>query len=64
MNQKEFIDFLNKDMRLIGLHERRPTVGDWDVLVQEGLFHPAPYYKNEIPDALKSWRKWRAYHRS
>jgi hypothetical protein len=64
MNQKEFIDFLTHDMKRIGLYERRPTMEDWDALVQEGFFHPPPYYKNEIPVALKIWRKWRVHHSS
>ena len=64
MNQKEFIDFLTKDMKRIDLHEHRPTYLEWDALVQEGFFHPPPYYKNEINEALKIWRKWRASHRS
>ena len=64
MNQKEFIDFLTKDMKRIEPHERRPTVEDWGALVKEGFFHPPPYYKNEMNEALKIWRKWRTYHRS
>ena len=64
LNQKQFIQFLNKDMKRMEPHERRPTVEDWDALVQEGFFHQPPYYKNEMNEALKTWRQCRAYHRS
>jgi len=64
MNQKEFIDFLIKDMKRIHLHERRPTLEEWNELTQEGFFHPPPYYKNELNEALKIWRTWRTYRSS